>query len=206
MAIEAFTVEPDLAGALLAAQRSRDAHAEADAISRFYIPRRRRCNSRTASILDGFFSRIAFGATACWYWTGHRNEGGYGVFAAARRRLDFPEILAHRIAWHLFNGPIPPLSKVLHRCDVPACVNAVEHLFLGTQADNVADMFAKGRNRSGPRFGSANPMSALTEDTVRAMRADYASGAFSQQALALRYGVSVMTVNRAVRKISWSHI
>lgn len=73
----------------------------------------------------------------CWMWTGARmrGEGSYGRF---RNRL------AHRVAWELFKGPIPFGLYVLHRCDNPPCVNP-EHLFLGTQQDNMDDAHQKGR-------------------------------------------------------------
>jgi hypothetical protein len=51
---------------------------------------------------------------------------------------------AHRVAWTLANGPIPAGMHVLHTCDNPPCCNP-GHLWLGTQADNMADMARKGR-------------------------------------------------------------
>jgi hypothetical protein len=56
----------------------------------------------------------------------------------------------HRVAWELEHGPIPDGMLILHRCDNPACW-APEHLFLGTQADNVRDMHAKGRHYAAPK-------------------------------------------------------
>jgi hypothetical protein len=79
--------------------------------------------------------------TACWAWTATRIQGGYGRLGLNRKHH-----LAHRVAWEMANGSVPAGLDVLHRCDNPPCVN-VEHLFLGTQADNTADMIAKGRER-----------------------------------------------------------
>jgi hypothetical protein len=81
--------------------------------------------------------------TQCWLWTGSRNAQGYGNISHEGRHL-----VAHRLAWLLWRGPIDVDIKVLHRCDTPPCCNP-DHLFLGTQADNVADMVAKGRHRPG---------------------------------------------------------
>jgi hypothetical protein len=57
------------------------------------------------------------------------------------------KVYAHRLAWEEANGPIPAGMYVCHTCDVPACVN-VEHLFLGSQSDNMKDMAAKGRHHN----------------------------------------------------------
>jgi hypothetical protein len=76
----------------------------------------------------------------CWPWLAHRNEHGYGTIQSGRKSL-----LAHRIVYELVHGPFPMPMKVLHRCDNPACCNPA-HLWLGTQADNIADMNTKGRN------------------------------------------------------------
>lgn len=80
----------------------------------------------------------------CWWWAASFNRAGYGRFESD---------LAHRTAWRLLRGPIPPGLFVCHRCDQPGCVNP-DHLFLGTHNDNMADKVAKGRAASGDGNGS----------------------------------------------------
>jgi len=75
----------------------------------------------------------------CLEWTAGGYGNGYGKFHI--KRVATP---AHRIAWVLENGQIPGGLLVCHKCDNPPCLN-VDHLFLGTYADNLADMEAKGR-------------------------------------------------------------
>lgn len=76
----------------------------------------------------------------CWMWTGGTDHRGYGNFF-----LNGRAVKAHRAAWILTFGPIAKSQVLCHRCDIPLCVNPA-HLFLGTQKDNIADMFKKGRS------------------------------------------------------------
>lgn len=78
----------------------------------------------------------------CLEWTGATNPAGYGLI-----NVDGKAVLTHRLAWTLANGPILDGLHVLHHCDNPPCGETETHLFLGTDADNRADMAAKGRGR-----------------------------------------------------------
>ena len=80
----------------------------------------------------------------CWLWTASVNVGGYGRLAD--KNLPAGYRLAHRFSYELHYGSIPRGMIICHRCDVPRCVNP-EHLFIGTDADNMRDMIAKGRHR-----------------------------------------------------------
>jgi hypothetical protein len=84
----------------------------------------------------------------CLLWAGAPMGNGYGRIGRGGRKGG--SILAHRASWELTYGPIPAGLCVLHRCDNRICVNP-SHLFLGTIADNLADMRAKGRQHIGPR-------------------------------------------------------
>ena len=80
--------------------------------------------------------------TPCDLWTGPRTAGGYG-----RLTIGGSLHYAHRIVWQQDHGPIPDGLLVCHSCDTPACI-AIDHLWLGTPADNQRDMAAKGRARN----------------------------------------------------------
>lgn len=86
----------------------------------------------------------------CWVWRGPTGYRGYGRIKVSRRAgaLKKRWVQAHRLAYEVWVGEIPEGRYVLHRCDNPPCV-CPDHLFLGTQADNMTDMARKGRARNG---------------------------------------------------------
>ena len=98
----------------------------------------------TQSILckvpDRLRRQIRVTDSGCWIWAGTRFSTGYGLIPQDGRLQK-----AHRVIWAYVNGPIPPRIHVLHRCDIPLCVNP-SHLFLGTNRDNQQDKANKGRH------------------------------------------------------------
>lgn len=89
----------------------------------------------------------------CWIWIGRKDKDGYGRLMIAGKL-----VRAHRAVWAFVNGPIPDGLQVLHDCpdgDNPACCNPV-HLWLGTNADNMADRDAKGRQAKGVSHWTRN--------------------------------------------------
>jgi hypothetical protein len=102
-------------------------------------------------------------STGCVLWTGFICPQGY-----ARASWKGKEgVLVHRIAYEQVNGPFDPSLKVCHRCDTPHCMNP-GHLFLGTQKDNMRDMFAKGRAR--PRGTATPPLTVFPSVSARVTR------------------------------------
>lgn len=132
--------------------------------------------------------------SGCWNWTGPVMANGYGVI---RIRTVFNQQLVHRaaaFAWMQFN--LAGGLQVCHHCDNRRCFNP-EHLFLGTQQDNIDDMMAKNRE---PHYARK-----LNENKVFEIRVLSNLGIKSPQ-LAMLYGVTYQTVNRVVDRSIWNHV
>ena len=145
-----------------------------------------------------FWHKVSLGSeTECWLWLGTKPAFGHGQFVSGGR-----VVYAHRHSWELRHGAVPVGKCVLHKCDVPACVNP-SHLFLGTREDNMADMWAKRRGSNPPRrIGSSHHASKLTEDDVRAIR----SSTKTKMQLAEHYGVARRTISHIINRNIWTHV
>ncbi len=121
----------------------------------------------------------------CLVYNGCVNEDGYGRLV----RVATGNWAAHRYAWYLKHGPIPVDKKVLHTCDNPPCCN-VDHLFLGTQKDNVVDMARKNRH------GKIKFSLQVAEQ----IRQRYANGERGN-ALAREYDVSPSCISKIVNRL-----
>ena len=138
--------------------------------------------------------------TECWIWQGATDsQRRYGVACWDKRKGQ-----SHRVSWELHNGEIPDGMKACHKCDVTLCVNP-EHLFIGTQEDNMRDCAAKGRaHKRGPR-GEAHGMSKLAMEQVREIRERLAGGGEFHKDIATSFGVSRSLISMISRGVVWSH-
>lgn len=136
-------------------------------------------------------------ADSCWDWQASITHKGYGQFSMPGNRVH----QAQRVAYLLHHGIDPADKSVCHTCDNRKCCNP-SHLFLGSTKENLADMIAKGRSMTGTR----NPRAKLNEDQVRSIRTIYADGGCTYQALAERFGISKVVIERIVQRRLWKHI
>lgn len=150
---------------------------------------------RNKSVEDAFHEKyVVISESGCWLWVASTFKTGYGQFNPRNGRI----VTAHRFSYELHNGQIPRGLFVCHRCDVRPCVNP-DHLFLGTCAENLADMRAKGRARHAPLAGEKNPAAKLTAKQAREIFV-------SDQAhtdLADEYGVTRQAIRNIKRRKSW---
>ena len=146
---------------------------------------------------DRFVDR-SDGPDACWLWRGSKSGRGYGVFW-----FDGHQTAATRVAWYLAHGSRPTETQVVrHTCDNPPCVNPA-HLLVGSQQENVADMWQ--RDRAASFAGEAHGQARLTDDDIRNIRERLAEGGTVKE-VAAEYGISGRTV-RAVRSGErWGHV
>lgn len=156
--------------------------------------------SRARSLAERFLDSYKPGAPdACWPWAGTLSPRGYGVICDENNRQFF----AHRLAYERTHGPIPKGQNVCHRCDNPPCCNPA-HLFVGSHADNTADMIRKGRTPVIGKRGAASPKAKLTEANVRTIRSLYPQ--MSQQAIADRFGMNQTVISDIVRRVTWTDV
>lgn len=142
---------------------------------------------------ERFWSKVdKQGSTECWPWTASVVKNlGYGQFGMGGTMMR-----SHRVAWELSNGPIPAGMFVLHKCDNPPCCNP-QHLFLGTQTDNMQDALAKGRHGHGTIGGPRKYSDALIKKALAEYESDDYMGL---TAIATKYQISETHLRRLADK------
>jgi hypothetical protein len=128
----------------------------------------------------------------CFEFTGSKDESGYGLI-----RFKGKVQRTHRVIWIIKNGPIPKGMMVLHKCDNPPCCNP-EHLFLGSQDDNMKDMVSKGRQAD--QSGERNGNSFLTKEVIKNIRKENGT----LVSVAKKFGIGKSTVSLIRRGEYWA--
>lgn len=130
----------------------------------------------------------------CWFWMGALDKDGYGIFTLKGKKTP-----AHVAAYTLSLGDLKESNYVLHKCNKTSCVNP-NHLYQGTQKDNVQDQIKAGTFVQGSKNGQA----LLTEDDVKHIRE--VSSYYNYEYLANAYKVSYHTIWDIIKKRSWKHV
>lgn len=165
-------------------------------------PKRKNTSLFCEYTVDRFWSQVdkTFG---CWFWLGTKFSTGYGMFQPVGRET-WP---AHRYAYAATFGIPPKGLNVCHRCDNPSCVRP-DHLFLGTQSENIKDCFRKGRANNKPptaKLGTANPMCRISELDVRAIRWLAEQGT-RKKLIAIAYSLNYEHVRDICKLRVWRHV
>ncbi len=149
------------------------------------------------SVAERFWSKVSKGEdNTCWEWAAALNNG-YGWFLIDKKARN-----AHRVAAFL-TGLIPTVDgglHVLHRCDNTKCCNP-KHLFVGTNADNVADRVSKGRSGSARLCGENNGASKLTNEQIKQVRSLCLQDKISQTQVAKMFNIRQPQVSRIVNNL-----
>lgn len=150
-------------------------------------------------------ARVDKQQNGCWIWNGSLcGRMGYGQTQVHKKSW-----LTHRLFYTWYKGEIPQGMFVLHKCDVPACVNP-DHLFLGDAEANAKDMVSKRRNKHGDGIplkpGEENQKAKLKNQEVLQIRAMYKPQEFGFKRISKIYGVSKNAISNIVRRKTWQHI
>lgn len=152
-------------------------------------------------LAERFWAKVEKGP-GCWLWRGATTHGGYGVIGKGRATEG--NIRAHVLSYELTHGEIPEGLEVCHTCDNPPCVRP-DHLFLGTQKDNVLDAISKGRQINPPiKRGEDHGMVKLTTTQVLQIREELKAGN-RQTDIAEHYNVTQAAISliKLGKKWAW---
>ncbi len=148
---------------------------------------KRRLLEKTIKLEDG-----------CWYCSCGGKDSRYGTIS-----INDQSISNHVASYLVHKGEVPEGINVCHTCDYKRCINP-EHLFLGTQQDNINDMISKGRKDN--RIGSKNTQAILDEDKVREIKYFLEHAGMTQKEIADYFGVSQVIISQINTGKRWSHV
>lgn len=143
-----------------------------------------------AASIEERMARKTSKSSGCFMWTGGITSGGYGCIWNGSVMES-----AHRVAYKLHYGSIPPGTVVMHSCDTPLCVNP-EHLSAGTQVDNMKDMASKKRRAVG---AACSRFSCADVSRMRGMR----FGGSLLREIAAEFHTGTSTVSRICNHTRW---
>lgn len=133
----------------------------------------------------------------CWIYKGGKDYDGYGIMSINNKSQK-----AHRIFWEFFKGPVTEGLQVLHTCDNPSCVKP-DHLFLGTNKDNMHDKIKKGRDRV---RGEENVRSKVTKEQVLEIRRLCTLPGLDFEDIAERFGIGTANVKSIFYRKTWKEV
>lgn len=143
---------------------------------------------------ERFFKKVQK-SDGCWEWIGAKDPNGYGNFKIGKKYVK-----THRVSYLIHFGKIPKRLYVLHHCDNTSCVKP-QHLFLGTQTDNMQDMMKKGRQAD--RKGENQSQAKLTWKEVIEIRNLYSTDKYTQKEIGKLYNSNPKNISSIIRNKSW---
>lgn len=149
-----------------------------------------------AFMIARFLSHVDRSNEGCWNWNGIENSNGYGRFSINDRHE-----LSHRVSYRIFFGEIPEGLNVCHQCDNRKCVNP-DHLWLGSQSENLIDASAKGRMKRPDTRADRNGNTSLTWEKVHAIRDMHGRGVRKFH-IAKLFNVSPSTISNITNHETW---
>lgn len=169
--------------------------------------RKKSCGCLKSPKDEEYFKKIAYKLETnsrmngqCKEWNGYKKEG-YGKICITRNGKEKSEFV-HRVAWEIYKGKIPNGMNVCHTCDNPSCFR-VDHLFLGTQKDNMQDK--KNKKRQNIKKGEESHKSKLKESEVKEI-ISFKKGPFTSQQLGIKYNVAASTIRSIWQNKNWKHL
>lgn len=148
---------------------------------------------------ERFWEKVDIQSTGdCWNWLGAKNSGNYGVININRKM-----VYAHRLSYELHFDKIPDRLVVGHKCDNPRCVNP-QHLFLGTQQDNILDKIQKGRN--GSPLGEKSHLSKLKLEDVLVIKNLLSGKTYYDREIAEMFGVTTGCIQGIKQGHTWAWV